>query len=130
MYIHANFWDFVPRDISQNLNSQHFVLLLHYSTIFSCVKNNCALCTGTCILHLQLNINMFSILFFMNSNTQNNIYWIIWFNIIHILKINDIECEARSHNIHFIILSYQKTVFTKSAQKLYMLQFHSVYLFH
>ena len=31
-----------------------------------------------------------------------------------------------SHEIHIII----KTVFTKSAEKLYILQFHSVYPFH
>ena len=35
-----------------------------------------------------------------------------------------------SHKIHIILMCNHKTVFTKSAQKLYMLQFYSVYPFH
>ena len=35
-----------------------------------------------------------------------------------------------SHEIHIIIMCNHKTVFTKTAQKLYMLQFKSVYPFH
>ena len=46
IYIHANFSK-SPRGIlrigtfRRTENSQHFVLMLHYSTIFSCVKNTC-----------------------------------------------------------------------------------------
>ena len=47
-------------------NSWHFVMMHDYST-FWCVKSNCAL--YTCIMYLQLSINIFLIIF-TNSNTH------------------------------------------------------------